>query len=721
MTWRITPARDAFPSFAGEWDRLNREFFNGHPLLDSRFVGTLLEVFADGREFLCIHDTGIGVDGALIVQPCGAGRWTSFLPAQTQIGPLLMRQARPLETLFLALPGYVWSIDLLAVDPDLGPDWAGFRAPRRTMPYIDAMSVDLAAGFDTYWQARSKQLQQDIARYQRGTKAQDTDGLVDLITGKNAIADAFERYAALESSGWKGPAGMAVRVGSIQCTFYAKLLERFAESNDSAISEFKVGQTVAASRLMIRNRNYWIMLKTTYDESLAALAPSRQHLFELLRDFSAMENAVVVDFCTNASHDQARWATRRREIAHHRIYRNSAVAGLHTLVGRRSAVSAQSASVGERHEQIERESPVTVDAFASVDALPADVAELLDASGDPESTSAWFTNLQTTVFSNDDGVRHYVSRRGERVTAYLPLRHSRRGAVRQIDALGNYYTSLFGPAMSADAGPLDLAAIIALAAGDNGPPSHTVRLEPMDPESLGCSALRCALWSVGWIPFSFFRFGNWYLRIDGNYDKYLKSRSGSLRGNIKRARAKFAVDGGTFEIFATADQLSKGIDSFIRIYNSSWKEPEPYPDFVPGLMRWLAASGQLRLGVAYIAEQPIAAQLWFVHNNRAFIYKVAYDERFKAYSPGTLVSSFLMEHVINCDKVTEVDFGIGDDDYKRPWMSHRRERLGIVAYNPRTCVGAVLLVRETMGRIIRSVAKGMKLRGRCASSTSPVD
>ena len=34
----------------------------------------------------------------------------------------------------------------------------------------------------------------------------------------------------------------------------------------------------------------------------------------------------------------------------------------------------------------------------------------------------------------------------------------------------------------------------------------------------------------------------------------------------------------------------------------------------------------------------------------------------------------LMRHVIDVDQVREVDFGSGDDAYKKDWMSDRRER-----------------------------------------------
>jgi hypothetical protein len=50
-----------------------------------------------------------------------------------------------------------------------------------------------------------------------------------------------------------------------------------------------------------------------------------------------------------------------------------------------------------------------------------------------------------------------------------------------------------------------------------------------------------------------------------------------------------------------------------------------------------------------------------VRAGRAEIFKVAYDEAHKALSPGTLVTALVMEHVLEVDRVREVDYLTGDD------------------------------------------------------------
>ncbi len=88
--------------------------------------------------------------------------------------------------------------------------------------------------------------------------------------------------------------------------------------------------------------------------------------------------------------------------------------------------------------------------------------------------------------------------------------------------------------------------------------------------------------------------------------------------------------------------------------------------------------------------------------------------------PGTLITAMLMKHVIDVDQVKEVDYLIGEDNYKRIWMSHRRERRGIIAYNPRSLPGLAGLARERAGRLVKAArAKWQSIRQGDGASAPP--
>ena len=66
--------------------------------------------------------------------------------------------------------------------------------------------------------------------------------------------------------------------------------------------------------------------------------------------------------------------------------------------------------------------------------------------------------------------------------------------------------------------------------------------------------------------------------------------------------------------------------------------------------------------------------MWTVDHGTAYIHKLAHLESAKPLSPGTTVTAALFEHVIDRDRVDWVDFGTGDDPYKRDWMELVRPR-----------------------------------------------
>lgn len=700
LNWELRPAREAFSAFAGEWDKLNQMLYDSHPMFDSRFIGTLLEHFGGDDEILCLHHSNESIDGALIIRPLGQGRWTLFMPAQTQAGPLMLRNSRVLDTLLRVLPGYAWSLDLLSIDPLYAPPWAGLDLPQIVTPHALTMAVVLDGDFTGYWQNRPKKLTANIRRYQRRAEEMHGTLTVSFIAEESGMRAALTRYGALESAGWKGKAGTAIAIDNSQGHFYLDVLTRHARTGQALVAEMHAGEHLIASRLFIGNERMRIALKTTYDENMAAVAPGRLMLHEVMQQaFSTMRDGSV-EFYTNASRDQAEWATSLRPIPHRQIARNDLIAALLVIVKsfrkEKHKENADSASF----------EPLQVRTFRSVGELPADAIGLMKAAEHdyPEFASGWFANLESSVFTDDPGVRYYVVHLNGKPQAVLPVRQIKAGSVRRVEALGNYYTSLYAPLLAPDATEVDLISLLEEASRDHGT-AHEMRFAPMDPATPNYAATLAALRSCGWIPFRYFCFGNWHLNVGQDWSSYLESRHGKLRSTLKRKGKKFAAAGGALEIVTGPERLEQAIDDFNLVYSRSWKKPEPYAQFIPGLVRWLAAQGWLRLGIARLEGKPVAAEIWIVAHGKANIFKLAHDQGYSFFAPGTLLTAHLMQHVIDIDRVGEVDYLTGDDPYKQSWMDRRRERWGIVAYNPRTVTGFALMLRETLGRIWNQLLK----------------
>ncbi len=344
--------------------------------------------------------------------------------------------------------------------------------------------------------------------------------------------------------------------------------------------------------------------------------------------------------------------------------------------------------------------------FVHPSAFPPDLTEFFEQAElrNVEFGLPWYRNLVDAVYKDHPGVRFYLLRRGRQPVAVLPLRVERTHTGQRVHSLSNFYTTLYEPVLDPGVSAAELACLLGALRRDV-PRYGSLMLTPMDTMTPGHRTLLDALRRDGMVAFDYFAHGNWYLPVSGSWRDYLASRTGGLRSTIKRMDKKLAAAGGTIELLRNAADLPAAIAAYETVYNASWKKPEPFPDFMPGLLATYAATGALRLGLARLGGKPIAAQLWIVANGRAHIYKVAYDEDYKAYSPGTLLTAMLMEHVLDVDRVREVDYLIGDDPYKATWMTMRRERKGVIAYNPRSLPGMAGLAYEHFARWVKALKR----------------
>lgn len=352
-----------------------------------------------------------------------------------------------------------------------------------------------------------------------------------------------------------------------------------------------------------------------------------------------------------------------------------------------------------------------VRSFASLAALrEAAPGCCADGTGaDTFFTPAWFENLAQHGLPADAVPQWLLVRRGdtrEGANALcLPLmRQTRAGSAVYgpvLAGLSTYYSSLFAP--SGDPALVTQAACQAIVrhlASQRGRPG-VIDLQPLDTDSSFYRHMQTALQAEGWWVDTYFCFGNWHLVLDGrSFEAYYPGVPSRLRNTIRRGRKKLD-DGGAWTLqvhAAPGPALDQAIADFDTIYRKSWKVPEPFPEFVPGLCRTAARMGWLRLGVVRLGDVPIAAQLWLVRDGMALIYKLAYDEEFKRFSAGSVLSAEMMRRAIDDEKVLDIDYLTGDDGYKADWMSHRRERRGIVAFDPRRPQGLLSAARHFAGR-----------------------
>jgi CelD/BcsL family acetyltransferase involved in cellulose biosynthesis len=709
LDWQLhplTPAQGLGPHREA-WDRLNQQLMGGHGMLDAGFVDALLRHFGERGALLAVASRDGEAVAMLLIsrQTRGLGVWSSFLPSQTQIGPSLIPAGLELGGLLAALPGYASELDLLCNDPHFIDLRELPGLPVQSQPHALTMSVNLRGSFDDYWAQRPRKLIQNMRRYMRRLQAEPGGERLTVIGAPEAIGAAVQRYAALESSGWKGREGTAVSSGSPQGRFYAEVMREFAARGEALVYELWLGEDLLASRMLLLRGGMAIMLKTAFHEQFERFAPGRILLLRTLEDLFTRAPGGCVEFYTNAEADLLAWSTSQRWINHVSVYRHRGLAALYDLL-RRASRGWRRRRAGQPVDTdiMVIRSGASIDTHVHVQELPADVLALMQKAErrHVELGADWYANLIDTVYASEPQahVRIHVLRRQGRPLAVLPTVAQSGALGREISALSNYYTAIFAPALEDDVEAEDLLPLTrALRRAGGGAAAY--RFSPMDPDSREFAVLKRALALAGLSTHAYFSFGNWYEPVRQSWADYLKDRSGQLRSTIKRMGRKFASEGGRLEVVRGGEALEGALAAYRDVYAHSWKLPEPYPDFVPGLIRLCARRGWLRLGLAWLNDKPVAAQIWIVANGRANIYKLAYDQAYKALAPGTLLTALLMEQALDLDRVQEVDYLIGDAPYKAEWMGQRRERLGLVAYDPLTLRGLLGLARQTLGSVWR--------------------
>lgn len=299
-------------------------------------------------------------------------------------------------------------------------------------------------------------------------------------------------------------------------------------------------------------------------------------------------------------------------------------------------------------------------------ALPLGVAGPFDRAD-------WFDRIAAMHFKQSP--RADAFGRSDHAAAWLPLVETAPGT---RVSLANWYSFVHRPQFSGVRDKsaqllalTDLCAVLKSAAA-------RLTLYPVPEHDGSCAMLRAAFKDAGWWVSAQAVGDSHWLELDGmDHDSWWATRAGELRSTVARKAKKGLVD------IMIVDRFDCGIwAEYQRIYAASWKPEESNSGLLRAFAEAEGAAGRLRLGLARIGGAPVAAQLWTVENGGAYIHKLAHVEDSVRASPGTLLTAALFRHVISEDRVRRVDFGTGDDRYKRDWMNRHSKLWRIDAFNP---------------------------------------
>ncbi len=303
--------------------------------------------------------------------------------------------------------------------------------------------------------------------------------------------------------------------------------------------------------------------------------------------------------------------------------------------------------------------------FDSFAHLRADAAGRFDCGAQPGPFDRldWFEALHARAFPGERPIILQASRGAAH--AWLFLTGPPGGP---LQGIANWYSFVFRPQFAeADDAATRLALLTAIARQLRGM-SAQLRFHPIVDDGLANCALiteafQAARWRV--IPRVMARKRLLHLAPGTRFADYWEERPGKLRSTYKRKTQRHPLE------IAIHNKIDDALWTALEtVFHSSWKpEGDDFP-FLRGFAEAEAAAGRLRLGLGRLDGQPAAVELWTIEQSRAYIHKLAFDERFADASPGTQLSHAMFRNAIDLDAVTLIDFGTGDNDYKASWMPH---------------------------------------------------
>jgi hypothetical protein len=264
---------------------------------------------------------------------------------------------------------------------------------------------------------------------------------------------------------------------------------------------------------------------------------------------------------------------------------------------------------------------------------------------------------------------------------------------RRLSALANWYSFSWAPIFS---GAPDAAARRRLL---DSMATHLLRdtaqidLYPVRDDM--AAMLLAAFRNAGWLAVRRPMGGNYRLDLNGrDFASWWAERPGPLRTLVRR-KAR-----GGIVLRLTDHMRDADWSAYVSVHDRSWKAPEPNIAFFRDLAEREGAAGTLRLGFAERDGQVIATQLWTVENGVALIHKLAHNKAFDAASPGTLLSHAMFAQAIDGDRVATIDYGTGDNGYKRAWMDARVPLHRIDCFNPRFASSWIPAARTVISALV---------------------
>jgi CelD/BcsL family acetyltransferase involved in cellulose biosynthesis len=194
-----------------------------------------------------------------------------------------------------------------------------------------------------------------------------------------------------------------------------------------------------------------------------------------------------------------------------------------------------------------------------------------------------------------------------------------------------------------------------------------------------------------------------------NCPERFKGTRTRLKTKERKLRQEAALD---FTLSKKADP--KILSQFFELERAGWKGKNgsaialsgPLVSFYTTIAKIAEKQGSLRLYSLNLGGNPIAMHFGLQMNGTYYIPKVAYDERFKKFSPGLILAKYVIE-ALTRERVTCFDFLGPRMEWKCVWTPYVRDHSNCYIFN-RTIKGRALKAALQIGGHLRNLKYRIK-------------
>ena len=166
--------------------------------------------------------------------------------------------------------------------------------------------------------------------------------------------------------------------------------------------------------------------------------------------------------------------------------------------------------------------------------------------------------------------------------------------------------------------------------------------------------------------------------VEGSFDDYKKRLSKNFIGNIRRSGNRLKRL-GNFSVTVISDESDarENLLSFASIEQTGWKGrqgttiKDKFWVFFEDFVQNFDEQGWIKWYFLNVENKKIAGWLSIPFGRSVVVFKTGYDENYRTYSPGSILTEKMIEDILSTGKYDVINF-LTDFDWFSPWKMERK-------------------------------------------------